>query len=71
MTIAFADALNSGQCFLFDGSTPTVLYERGVYINRSFDEANLASPDLVRSIHEEFRAAGAQVSPPTPGPPTG
>jgi homocysteine S-methyltransferase len=61
MTIAFADALNSGQCFLFDGSTPTVLYERGVYINRSFDEANLASPDLVRSIHQEFRAAGAQV----------
>jgi homocysteine S-methyltransferase len=61
MTTAFADALNSGQCFLFDGSTPTVLYERGVYINRSFDEANLASPDLVRSIHQEFRASGAQV----------
>jgi homocysteine S-methyltransferase len=46
---------------LFDGSTPTVLYERGVYINRSFDEANLVSPDLVLAIHEEFRAAGAQV----------
>jgi len=57
----FAEALTSGQCFLFDGSTPTVLYERGVYINRSFDEANLTSPELVRAIHEEFRAGGAQV----------
>jgi homocysteine S-methyltransferase len=57
----FAEALQSGQCFLFDGSTPTVLYERGVYINRSFDEANIASPELVKAIHEDFRAAGAQV----------
>jgi homocysteine S-methyltransferase len=57
----FAEALKSGQCFLFDGSTPTVLYERGVYINRSFDEANLTSPELVRAIHEEFRAGGAQI----------
>jgi homocysteine S-methyltransferase len=57
----FAEALKSGQCFLFDGSTPTVLYERGVYINRSFDEANIVSPELVRAIHEDFRSAGAQV----------
>jgi len=61
MTPTFFDALRSGQCFLFDGSTPTVLYERGVYINRSFDEANLVSRELVLSIHQEFRAAGAQV----------
>ena len=61
MTTDFAVALQSGQCFLFDGSTPTVLYERGVYINRSFDEANLASPELVLSLHQEFRAGGAQV----------
>ncbi len=61
MTTPFKEALQSGQCFLFDGSTPTVLYERGVYINRSFDEANLASPDLVKTIHEEFRAGGAQI----------
>jgi homocysteine S-methyltransferase len=57
----FVEAIRSGQCFLFDGSTPTVLYERGVYINRSFDEANLASPELVRTIYGEFRSGGAQV----------
>jgi homocysteine S-methyltransferase len=61
MTQTFHEALRSGQCFLFDGSTPTVLYERGVYINRSFDEANLGSPELVQAIHQEFRAGGAQV----------
>jgi len=61
MTQTFAEALRSGSRFLFDGSTPTVLYERGVYINRSFDEANLVSPDLVLAIHEEFRTGGAQI----------
>ena len=61
MTQTFNEALLSGQCFLFDGSTPTVLYERGIYINRSFDEANLGSPELVLAIHQEFRTAGAQV----------
>ena len=57
----FSEALKAGQRFLFDGSTPTVLYERGVYINRSFDEANLVQADLVLSIHEDFRTGGAQV----------
>lgn len=61
MQQTFLEALKSGQCFLFDGSTPTVLYERGVYIKSSFDEANLASPELVRNIHRDFREAGAQV----------
>ena len=59
--LTFAEALHSGQRFLFDGSTPTVLYERGVYINRSFDESNLVQPELVLAIHEDFRAGGAQV----------
>lgn len=58
---SFAEALASGQRLLLDGSTPTVLYERGIFLNRSFDEANLAQPELVRGIHEAFRAAGAQV----------
>lgn len=61
MTSPFRDALRAGQRFLFDGSAPTVLYERGVFINRSFDEANIASPDLVLDIYQQFRSAGAQV----------
>lgn len=61
MSPTFKDALQAGQRFLFDGSTPTVLYEKGLFINRSFDEANLVTPQMVRSIHELYRAAGAQV----------
>ena len=61
MSFTFKDALQAGQRFLFDGSTPTVLYEKGLFINRSFDEANLVTPQMVRSIHELYRAAGAQV----------
>ncbi len=61
MTLSFRHALNSGQRFLFDGSVPTVLFEKGIFINRSFDEANLATPDLVRTVHEQFRGAGADV----------
>lgn len=57
----FQDALKAGQRFLFDGSTPTVLYERGIFINRSFDEVNIANPELVSEIYEDFRAAGAQI----------
>lgn len=57
----FRDALASGRCFLFDGSTSSALFERGISLSRCFDESNLKNPDLVVSIHQEFLAAGAQV----------
>jgi len=46
---------------LCDGAMGTMLYSRGVFINRCFDELNLSQPDLVRAIHEEYLQAGAQV----------
>lgn len=46
---------------VFDGAIGTQLYERGLYINRSFDDANLSQQDLVRSVHAAYLAAGAQV----------
>ncbi|MGI8772408.1 MAG: bifunctional homocysteine S-methyltransferase/methylenetetrahydrofolate reductase, partial [Acidobacteriaceae bacterium] len=39
----------------------TTLYARGVFINRCFDELNLSQPELVRSVHEEYLQAGAEV----------
>ncbi len=39
----------------------TMLYSRGVFINRCFDELNLAQPDLVRQIHREYVKAGAEI----------
>ena len=46
---------------LFDGAMGSMLYERGVFINRCYDELNLSQPELVRSIHEEYLQAGAQI----------
>jgi len=51
----------SHHVMLFDGAMGTEIYRRGVFINRAFEELNLAQPDLIRSIHEDYRKAGAQV----------
>ena len=45
----------------FDGAMGTLLYARGVYINRNFDELNLSRPDLVEKVHRDYLEAGAQV----------
>jgi homocysteine S-methyltransferase len=39
----------------------TTLYERGVFINRSLEEACLSNPALVRQIHAEYIDAGADI----------
>ncbi len=39
----------------------TVLYSRGVFINRCYDELNLSQPDLIRSVHHEYLQMGAEV----------
>ena len=46
---------------LFDGAMGTSLYGRGVFLNKCFDELNLTQPELVRSVHEEYLQAGAEV----------
>jgi homocysteine S-methyltransferase len=56
----FIQAVSAGPV-VFDGAIGTQLYERGIYINRSFDDANLSQKDLVRSVHEAYLSAGAQV----------
>lgn len=39
----------------------TMLYSKGVFINRSFDELNLSQPDMVRQIHLDYVKAGAEI----------
>jgi homocysteine S-methyltransferase len=39
----------------------TLFYAKGVFINKCYDELNLIQPDLVRSIHQEYLSAGAEV----------
>jgi homocysteine S-methyltransferase len=44
-----------------DGAMGTMLYAKGVFINRCFDELNLSAPQLVKEIHQEYVRAGAEV----------
>lgn len=46
---------------LCDGAMGTLLYAKGVFINRCYDELNLSQPDLIRGIHSEYLQAGAEV----------
>jgi methionine synthase / methylenetetrahydrofolate reductase(NADPH) len=57
----FRDILNRDGVHIFDGAIGTMLYTKGVYINRSYDELNLTSPDLVREVHQEYIRAGAEI----------
>jgi len=56
----FAD-LFSSRPVLADGAMGTVLYARGIFINRCYDELNLSDPSLILSIHEEYLQAGAEI----------
>jgi methionine synthase I (cobalamin-dependent)/5,10-methylenetetrahydrofolate reductase len=44
-----------------DGAMGTVLYSKGVFINRCFDELNLSSPGMVKETHQEYVKAGAEI----------
>ena len=46
---------------LCDGAMGTLLYAKGIYINKCYDELNLIQPDLIRNIHHEYLNAGAEV----------
>jgi len=46
---------------LCDGAMGTLLYARGVFINRCYDELNLSQPDLIRGVHQGYLQAGAEV----------
>jgi homocysteine S-methyltransferase len=39
----------------------TMLYAKGVFINKSFDALNLTQPDLVADVHEDYIRAGADI----------
>ena len=49
------------RAMVADGAMGTVLYSKGIFINRCFDELNLTSPDLVKEVHQEYVKAGAEI----------
>jgi homocysteine S-methyltransferase len=44
-----------------DGAMGTMLYAKGIFLNRSFDELNLTQADLVAEVHQAYIRAGADV----------
>lgn len=46
---------------LCDGAMGTLLYSKGVFINRSYDELNISQPELIRGIHHEYLQAGSEI----------
>jgi len=55
------DRLFAGGRVLSDGAMGTMLYDRGIFINRCFDELNLSQPEVVAGINAEYLQAGAQI----------
>jgi methionine synthase / methylenetetrahydrofolate reductase (NADH) len=45
---------------LCDGATGTLLYAKGIFINRCYDELNVSQPELIRGLHHEYLQAGAE-----------
>lgn len=56
----FLEAL-SERVLVCDGAMGTLLYAKGVFLNRCFDELNLTQPGLVTEVHAEYVHAGADV----------
>ncbi|MGE5055283.1 MAG: bifunctional homocysteine S-methyltransferase/methylenetetrahydrofolate reductase [Acidobacteriota bacterium] len=46
---------------LCDGAMGTLLYAKGIFINRSYDELNLSQPELIRGIHHDYLQTGAEI----------
>src|SRR6266404_6783289 len=44
-----------------DGAMGTMLYAKGVFINRCYDELNLSLPALIRDVHQDYLRAGAEI----------
>ena len=56
----FIEAL-AERVLVCDGAMGTMLYAKGVFINKSFDALNLASPELVGEVHQEYVRAGSDI----------
>src|ERR1700693_2685259 len=57
---AFREQL-SRRVMVADGAMGTMLYDKGIFINRCYDELNLSSPDIIRQIHIDYVKAGAEI----------
>ena len=57
---SFLEAIDQ-RVLVCDGAMGTMLYAKGIFLNRSFDELNLTRPELVADVHQAYVRAGADV----------
>jgi len=57
----FIQAISDEHVYLFDGAMGTMLYAKGVFINKCYDELNLRSPEIVLDVHKQYVRACAEI----------
>lgn len=58
---SFREFIQEDRVRVFDGAMGTMIYNKGIFINASYDELNLTSPDLIADIHRAYIKAGAEI----------
>src|SRR5262245_47818328 len=56
----FLDALDA-RVLVCDGAMGTMLYSKGVFISRCFDELNISNRKLVREVHLDYVKTGVDI----------
>ena len=57
----FIQAIADEHVYLFDGAMGTMLYSKGVFINKCYDELNVRNPEIVLEVHRAYVRAGAEI----------
>jgi methionine synthase I (cobalamin-dependent)/5,10-methylenetetrahydrofolate reductase len=57
----FIQAIADEHVYLFDGAMGTMLYSKGVFINKCYDELNVRNPEIVLEVHKQYVKAGAEI----------
>jgi homocysteine S-methyltransferase len=57
----FIQAIADEHVYLFDGAMGTMLYSKGIFINKCYDELNLRNPEIVLEVHKQYVRAGAEI----------
>jgi methionine synthase I (cobalamin-dependent)/5,10-methylenetetrahydrofolate reductase len=57
----FIQAIADEHVYLFDGAMGTMLYSKGIFINKCYDELNLRNPEMVLEVHKQYVRAGAEI----------
>ncbi|HEV7919956.1 MAG TPA: bifunctional homocysteine S-methyltransferase/methylenetetrahydrofolate reductase [Thermoanaerobaculia bacterium] len=57
----FIQAIADEHVYLFDGAMGTMLYSKGVFINKCYDELNLLNAEIVLEVHKQYVRSGAEI----------